>query len=124
MFKQYYLKTGITIVTETEETEQGELFWINPVEVMFMTQGTILRPLFSTTKKRKFPPKRNVLENDVLLEDELSERFEEDYRKNIADILEKMGKAEEERNIKESGLVLPHDMQRISKGNFRLPGPR
>jgi hypothetical protein len=74
MVKQYYFKTGVTIITEIEETKNGDLFWINPVEVIFMTQATVLRPLFSTTKDQKFAPNLSVLENDTLIQGEVSER--------------------------------------------------
>ncbi len=124
MVKQYYFKTGVTIITEIEETKNGDLFWINPVEVIFMTQATVLRPLFSTTKDQKFAPNLSVLENDTLIQGEVSERLEIDYKKNVNEVLEKMKAVEEEIKLKESGLKLPPDMQRIIRGNFRLQGPK
>lgn len=131
MVKQYYLKTGITIITDTEVSENGNLFWIYPTEVGFMPQGTILRPLFSSTKNQRFIPNENVLKNDVLLEDEAGDSISEHYKKSVEDILEKIENAriKEEgiRKLKESGIIIPTPDFRMTGSripNFKLPGPK
>jgi hypothetical protein len=140
MVKYYYLKTGVTIITEVDmlEVEVGKLLdssfpgtkgahpglcqptgikmlhWVRPTEVGYMPGGMILRPLFSSSKDFKFIPNPNVLKNDVILESEASDGTVEHYKRSIKEILEKM----EEVRQKNSGIIIP------KPDGFRLPGPK